>query len=260
MLRCRLSMLLLCCLPALLQAADVERPSCASSSATLEPFAPVTGQALSHAQADALRRLFRSLDGQWRGSVVEQVCMVSGATQTRDYTAALKLVAGSGQLQLSGQYVQANSGVMRRFTRKLLLTGDGLRVDQPSRAGEVELGHADATGLDYVQRYRTVHKLPADPNAPAAGPASPLAAVLSLVAGGEAASEDAAPSDDVARGSNLVSGEPLPKAPPEPERRSLRREERFSLQTNGARQLTLIQDFYTQGAFTGSMRWQLQRR
>jgi len=265
MLCLRLSMLLLCCLPALLQAADAERPSCASSNATLEPFAPVTAQSLSHAQADGLLRLFRNLDGEWRGSLVEQVCMDNSAAQTRDYTASLKLVAGSGKLQLAGQYVRTKDGVMRRFKRKLLLTGDGLRVDHSSRVGEVELDYADATGLRYVQRYRTVHKLPGDPKAAAAAPVNPLAAVVSAVvnsvAGSDAATDDdAATDEDAGGGTNLVTGDPLPKAQPEPRRRSLAREERFSLQTNGSRQLILIQDFYTQGAFTGSMRWQLQRR
>lgn len=252
--------ILLCGLPVVSFAAEVDNASCQTAQASEEAFEPVAGQALTRAQADALQRLFRDLGGDWQGHAVEQVCMVSGSTRTHAYSVQLRLDGSTKQLLITGQYQQDNNGASRRFTRKLLLTSDGLRVDHAGGVGDVALRRADRSGLGYAQRYRTVQALPEDPNAAAtSAPSDPVVSVLS--AASQVFLDDGTTSGDTDSSSNLVTGEVATTQPAaQPRRRSLVREERFTLQTSGSRQLTLTQDFYTQGAFTGSMHWQLQRR
>lgn len=257
MLRLGPTLLLLCLLPALSRAADPAPATC-GAPVEFKGFAPTVSRTLTRDEAHQLARLFRHLGGEWSGSLVETVCMVSGANQTRRYQAELKLVRSSDGLHLDGRYLQQRSHVSRVFKRRLLLTDGGLRVDNPSRIGEVEVLRADAGGLAYLQRYRTVHTLPQPQSNSGQQGGSGTAAGAQSQSGQAAAAGDGPVA--VAGSGNLVTGSDQPQQAPEPVRRSLTRGERFTLQASDSRHLVLIQDYFTQGAYTGSMRWELQRR
>lgn len=241
--RFRLPVLALCCLPVLSSAADAEAPlQCrpAAEAETPELFEPARGEPLSYDEQRDLRLLFAAAEGRWSGSAVDRVCMVAGHTKAREFRAELKLTSTREGLRIAGEYRQVSSGATWRFNRRLFLTPEGLRVDQRSRVGEVELTGAARDALSYVQRYRTVHSFPAE----GAGPPG---------AGGTPGPGAAAGTSNVVSESGAIPTEPPPK------RRSVQREERFSLQLGGSRHLVLVQDFFIQGTYTGTMRWDLRR-
>ena len=78
--------LLLCLLPALGWAAE-QRPASCGGAIGDKPFTPTVSRTLSRAEASQLGRLFRGLDGQWHGTLIETVCMLSGvAVMTKTMT------------------------------------------------------------------------------------------------------------------------------------------------------------------------------
>lgn len=248
MLRLILLLPLFGLLPAWVYAAESDIPACQAGNPEAAAFEPVDAKPLSGEQARRLRHLFDQLDGHWQGRMIEQVCMLSGRNRSRDHSAELQIKEIRSGLQLSGHYTQDAGGAKRLFSRLLLITRDGLRVDRDSAAGDVEVAQIDARQLSYIQRYRTTHQLPEkSSDTVGAGDATPDGnATLAITA--------------VAGATNVVIGKSGEKTKPKPARRSLVREERVTLTRISSNQLQLRQDFYSQGVFTGSSTWDLRRR
>lgn len=240
------TLLLLCCLP---PSAFADGPPVCGVTQLEQGFEPAEGRRLSHAEARTVTRLFRRLDGEWQGRMTEIVCMLSGNHRRYDFATEFKLQGNSNGLRLDGRYSRPGSGATRLFTRRLLIAGGELRVDQSSRAGEVELLQAEPGVLRYAQRYRTVHELP-QPASTNKGDGQDS---------GQGAGAGSNGQDAVAGTANLVSGQQTEAKDPPPIRRSQTREERFTLQASGSH-LVLVQDYYTQGVYAGTMRWELRRR
>ncbi len=247
MLRQMILLSLLGGLPGLAGAAEPVAPVCQSGGQEVAPFEPIDAQPLTHEQARGVRLFFDRVDGSWSGRMTETVCMQSGEVRRRGHTAELVVKEIRGGLQVSGETVQDAGGAKRRFSRRLLLAGGRLHVDRASAAGEVQLDHADRRELSYRQRFRTTHELTQPPQGKAGQPAT-----------GSIGGDTSAVV--VAGGTDVVSTTVTPQPQPKPVRRSLMREERFTVTKSSARHLQMRQDFYTQGAYTGTKLWDLRKR
>lgn len=241
-----LPLLALCCVPVLLQAGEIrDMPLvCAPAGAVSEPpvFEPAKSRPLTYEEQRDLHQLFAALEGSWHGSLVEQVCMLSGNTREHPYDATMTIKALHDGLQLTGDYVRPQQHVRRRFSLRLFLTPDGLRVDQRSRGGEVELLQANRQLLDYVRYYRSVHEQ--DPSTPPPADQSGIAVVPNAVAGT----------------ANLEAQVVANDAPGAPSKRTaLAHQQRVILEMPSSRELRLTQHFVTQGVYGGNMAWRLRR-
>lgn len=231
-------------------------------------FEPVPARPLTHQEERDLQRLFRSVDGGWRGPGVEQICMHSGGAKERQYEVTLKAQGSRDELRLHADYLLRELRTRQRFSKQLFLTPDGLRVDQRSRAGEVELVQADAATLVYRQRYRTVFRRAEEqPQGSATlvqqgvGGASNVVTLIPAAEASAAAGDPFAadPAAAAATAATAATADATAETKPPPKRTSVAREELFTLRLIDARNLEITQQFFTQGAYTGSMTWRLQR-
>jgi hypothetical protein len=229
-------------LPLLASAADEAGAplQCLPPTEWQEPplFEPVSARPLTDKESRDLRRLFRNLDGQWRGGLVEEICMHSGGSRQRSYDAKLDIDASSDELKLVGDYVDTKVRTRQRFQKRLFLTPDGLRVDVPSRAGEVELLEASTDMVAYRLRYRHVLRRAAT------APIGSAPVQSAVIGAGNLAVEVNDDSSDS-------------QAPPQ--RASVAREERFMLRAMDRRNIEVTQQFFSQGIYTGSMTWRMRR-
>jgi hypothetical protein len=258
-----LPLLVLCCAWLPLRAGGIDDIplECMPASKAKEPpvFEPSKAHPLSYEEQRDLRRLFADMEGSWHGNLNEQVCMMSGAQKLHDYQATLTVRATHDGLQLSGEYVSPEQHLRRLFKLRLFVTPDGLRVDTPSRAGEVELLGIERHLLDYVRYYRTVQ--PAEnavqPPAGAGGLAAVHPTEPPLVDGHPAGPNTGKP---VAGVSNLRQQRITGNAhAAEPQRYVQARAERVIMELPSHRRLQLTQHYFVQGLYSGNMSWHLRR-
>jgi hypothetical protein len=236
----------LCCLAMPLWAKDAQQqtavvPLSCGTVIKLEPsfYEPVKARNLTREEQRDLRKLFSRVAGEWRGRMVEDICMLSGATRHRRYDSSRKARVLSDGLELRGDDVRTDVRSKKHHTRRFYITPDGLRVDTRSRAGEVELLEAGDRVLSFLRHYRTARRNPAQ---------SPQGAV------GTAAQQTA----DAGDGTGVTGGsgdQTAPRTNPG----SVAHEERYSLQLVGPNELTVTQQFISQGIYSGSMTWHLRR-
>jgi len=249
--------LALCALPALSPAADAPLPplSCAAPRApdSVPPFEPAEARDLTYRERHDLQRLFKMLDGRWQGPLRESVCMLSGAGKQHHYQADLLIHAGHDRLDIRGDYRQTRQRVTRRFNRQLYLTADGLRVDLPSRAGEVELVEVGPRRLVYVSHYRVGFRQPAGKGQDGQGGQSGQGAQT-----GNGVAYGAVTGATVQVAVLPAAAEDNPQ--PRPRRASLIRRQRVTVELLSSRRLQITEQYFTQGAYSGSMNWQLRRQ
>lgn len=199
-------------------------------------FAPVKPRALTDGERRDLDRLFERLQGKWSGRKTEIVCMLSGSLKRHGFRATLDVRHSGRALELSGEDVRQDGEARQRYRRRFYSTPDGLRVDNPSSLGDVELLRISDSALAFVRRYRTVRREEAAGSGAVIRRQQADGSRQSLVvrSAGQAAEEDG-------------------------KRFSRTHEERYYLQLGGGRDLTVTQQFFVQGAYTGGMVWQLRR-
>lgn len=272
--RLLLSLVALLCLPPALLAADDPGAAlvCKPPAEWQAPpaFEPVSARPLTARERRDLQRLFRALEGDWRGGLQEHICMHSGGSKQRNYQLELEIDAVGDELRMRGDYVQPELRTRRRLIKRLFVTPDGLRVDVSSRAGEVELLQADADTLAYRLRFRHVLRrdlntgpggLPPTGQGPAVQGAVAGASNLATQADGEGDGGDADTATPPDGGSTSAGGDGAATDAQAPSKiASVAREERFTLRRLGQRSIEVTQQFFTQGVYTGSMTWQLRRR
>lgn len=250
MCRKRVLMLGLCCLSWPLWAAEAQPPATAEPLACgvvtkIDPsfYEPAKARKLTDTEQRDLRRLFSRLAGDWRGRMVEEVCMVSGPAKRRLSRSALTVRALGDALEMRGDDVREDVGIKKHYQRRFYITPDGLRVDSRSRAGEVELLQAGNNGLSFLRHYRTSRK----PRQTQQGSAGIV--YRRTDAGGVATSIAAGVTGQAAGSSTQQQASPT----------SVANEERYTLQLGHANTLTVTQHFIRQGVYTGSMSWRLRR-
>lgn len=217
--------------------AEPEALNCGDAAGGGE-FAPVKPRALTREEGRDLRSLFKQLDGDWGGRKTETVCMLNGSARLHGFSSTLNAHESGKQLQLAAEDVRDGSGAKQHHKRRFYNTPDGLRVDNPSSLGEVEPLLISDSAVSFVRRYRTVRRQESAGNG-----------------GGLVIQRQQA---DGSRQS-LVVQSGAQAGVDEDKRFSRTHEERYYLQLRGSRDLTITQQFFVQGAYTGSIVWQLRR-
>jgi hypothetical protein len=217
--------------------AEPEVLSCGDSAGEGE-FAPVKPRPLTGAERRDLERLFDQLDGKWIGSKSEIVCMLSGSVKQHGFRSTLRAHETGNGLELSGEDVRLDGEAKQRHKRRFFITPDGLRVDNSSSLGDVEPLLISDSAVSFVRRYRTVRRQES------AGSGGGLVIQRQLADGSRR---------------SLVVQSSAQAGADDDKRFSRTHEERYYLQLSGDRGLTITQQFFVQGAYTGSMVWQLRR-
>jgi hypothetical protein len=205
-------------------------------------FEPVENRPLTDTEQRDLETLFEQLAGEWRGTLDEQVCMLNGSVKQYGSTSTLKARETGDGLTMRGDDTRREGGAKRVHKRSFHITAEGLRVDARSALGDIEPLKIADDGLAFMRRYRTLHQR---------GESAP-----------EPQPEGGVLVQRVEEDGSLTTVGVLPAVPvaePPKRRFSTTREERYYLQLSGGNELTLTQQFFTQGVYSGTKSWRLQR-
>lgn len=202
-------------------------------------FEPAEGEKLDGIARRDLESLFRQLEDDWLGEMRTIVCMASGKPRVQQASSELLVRRVSGGVELRTLDTRLDVRGKKRHKRRLFLVNGTLRVDNHSRLGEVQPIEVGDSAVSFLRRYRSI----------------PQRVTGQWLATGKLWTPQASTAPAAGGGDSAAPG----TAVPDPSG-SVIKEERFYLRLSGSNELTVTQQFFSQGVYTGSTTWQFRRQ
>lgn len=127
-----------------------------------DPYGPLKISELTGRQHDDIRRLFKSLHGEWLGSATDRYCSLTDKNdrQVEEYTVKGRVTVDHfGNFFMKMDFYSTKKRTTHQKILRFYLSEKGLRINHDNGAGDVELMRVTENEIDLYYRTRIPNKL-----------------------------------------------------------------------------------------------------